>query len=145
MVGPISALPSRMLCAVAGLTGKDGTFGDLNDPNSRVSKAFKSPRTYDLLGELNTKPRLKYLTRITNPVADRAIYVKGGHGHGHGHGDGHGYGHGDGHGHGHGHEDGHGHGEDHGHDHDHHHEPSSGHALATPNESAPNSLRELDS
>ncbi|MEC8819129.1 MAG: TAT-variant-translocated molybdopterin oxidoreductase, partial [Planctomycetota bacterium] len=96
----------RCACEEACSTGAI-TFGDLNDPESRVSKAFKSARTYDLLGELNTKPRLKYLTRITNPVADRAIYVKGGHGHGHGHGHGDGHGHGGGHGHGHG--DGHDH------------------------------------
>ena len=102
------------------------SFGDLNNPNSKVSKAFANARTYDLLGELNTKPRLKYLTRITNPIEDRAIYVKGGHGHGHGHDD-HGHGHDD---HGHGHD--HDHDHEHGHDHDHGSDASHQHGSAAP-------------
>jgi len=43
------------------------TFGDLNDPESAVSKAKKEPRDYGLLTELNTHPRTSYLARITNP------------------------------------------------------------------------------
>jgi molybdopterin-containing oxidoreductase family iron-sulfur binding subunit len=47
-------------------------FGDLNDENSRVSKLHKLARTYGMLdGELNTKPRTKYVARIRNS-ADEA-------------------------------------------------------------------------
>jgi molybdopterin-containing oxidoreductase family iron-sulfur binding subunit len=59
-------------------------FGDLNDAKSQVAKLHADKRSYDLLGELNTKPRLKYLTRISNPSADRSVFIKGGHGAGHG-------------------------------------------------------------
>jgi MoCo/4Fe-4S cofactor protein with predicted Tat translocation signal len=42
-------------------------FGDINDPNSRVSKLKESDRGYSLLGELNTKPRTSYLSQLKNP------------------------------------------------------------------------------
>lgn len=43
------------------------TFGDLNDPDSRVSKLREDSRGYDLLAYLNVKPRTFYLARIRNP------------------------------------------------------------------------------
>ena len=44
-------------------------FGDLNDPNSRVSKLHALARSYGLLNpELNTKPRTRYLARVRNPA-----------------------------------------------------------------------------
>jgi hypothetical protein len=42
-------------------------FGDLNDPNSKVTQMHSLARTYGLLDfELNTKPRAQHLTRIRN-------------------------------------------------------------------------------
>ena len=42
-------------------------FGDLADPNSRVSQLHSDRRAYDLLDELYTKPRNRYMARIRNP------------------------------------------------------------------------------
>jgi Fe-S-cluster-containing dehydrogenase component len=45
-------------------------FGDLNDAASRVSRAKRSPLAYDLLAELNTRPRTGYEARVVNPNPD---------------------------------------------------------------------------
>jgi len=41
-------------------------FGNINDPESRVSRMKKEERRYDLLAELNTRPRTSYLAKIRN-------------------------------------------------------------------------------
>jgi molybdopterin-containing oxidoreductase family iron-sulfur binding subunit len=42
------------------------TFGDLNDPESQVSKLHKDVRSYVLLEEINVRPRVAYLAKIRN-------------------------------------------------------------------------------
>ena len=44
------------------------TFGDVSDPESRVSRAKTEPHNYHLLGEVGTKPRTTYLAKVTNPA-----------------------------------------------------------------------------
>ncbi|MBA4066105.1 MAG: molybdopterin oxidoreductase [Isosphaera sp.] len=48
------------------------TFGNVLDPDSRVSRAKRRAGEYLLLGELNTKPRTSYLPRVRNPNPELA-------------------------------------------------------------------------
>ena len=43
------------------------SFGDLNDPNSRIAKKMKVNRNYKLLPEIGARPRTSFLARIRNP------------------------------------------------------------------------------
>jgi len=45
-------------------------FGDLNDPQSAINERKRSPLGYDLLAELNTRPRTSYEGRLTNRNRD---------------------------------------------------------------------------
>ncbi|MBP0444435.1 4Fe-4S dicluster domain-containing protein [Roseomonas sp. SSH11] len=44
------------------------TFGDINDPDSAVSRAKRNGRHYALLGQLGTRPRTTYLARVRTEV-----------------------------------------------------------------------------
>jgi len=46
------------------------SFGDLNDPDSRVARMAASQRGYHLLAELGVRPAITYLARIRNPHPD---------------------------------------------------------------------------
>ncbi|MEM7433966.1 MAG: 4Fe-4S dicluster domain-containing protein [Myxococcota bacterium] len=43
------------------------TFGNLNDPNARVTKLKAINRQYQLLAEIGTRPRTTFLARVRNP------------------------------------------------------------------------------
>ncbi|MBR8534715.1 Fe-S-cluster-containing hydrogenase [Carboxylicivirga sediminis] len=49
------------------------TFGDMNDPNSKVSKLLKDARQYGLLEELHTLPSVVYLTKVRNKDKNKTL------------------------------------------------------------------------
>ncbi|MBL8951620.1 MAG: TAT-variant-translocated molybdopterin oxidoreductase [Myxococcaceae bacterium] len=53
-------------CAQACATGSI-VFGNINDEKSRVHQLKVSERNYEMLQELNVRPRTSYLARVTNP------------------------------------------------------------------------------
>ena len=56
------------------------SFGDLNDPKSRVREEFHRKNSYALLDDhLNTKPSVKYKTKIRNIKGKLPSVEKGGH------------------------------------------------------------------
>jgi molybdopterin-containing oxidoreductase family iron-sulfur binding subunit len=44
-------------------------FGDMNNPESKISKYMKNERNYHLLEELHTLPSVGYLTKVRNKKA----------------------------------------------------------------------------
>jgi molybdopterin-containing oxidoreductase family iron-sulfur binding subunit len=112
--GPVVATEESLQNATAcGSACPSGaiTFGNLKNTDGAVYKAFQDERAYAMLGELNTKPGVRYLARINHtPTA-----LHHGSGHGTGHGDSHDGDHGDSHGDSHGGDHGDSHGSDHGH------------------------------
>jgi molybdopterin-containing oxidoreductase family iron-sulfur binding subunit len=43
------------------------TFGNINDKGSRVAKQRADERTYQVLADLNTRPRTTYVAAVLNP------------------------------------------------------------------------------
>ncbi len=43
------------------------TFGNIRDPQSRVSSMKQQDRDYVMIGELNNRPRTSYLANLRNP------------------------------------------------------------------------------
>jgi molybdopterin-containing oxidoreductase family iron-sulfur binding subunit len=57
-------------------------FGDQNNPEWEVTKQKAEPLRYDLLEEINTRPRTSYLAKLRNPNPALEPAVKGSeHGH----------------------------------------------------------------
>jgi molybdopterin-containing oxidoreductase family iron-sulfur binding subunit len=55
-------------------------FGDINDPQSRVSQLKAEAHNYALLADLNTRPRTTYLAAIRNPNPALVSKTDGHHG-----------------------------------------------------------------
>jgi molybdopterin-containing oxidoreductase family iron-sulfur binding subunit len=71
----------RRLTACADACPADAiSFGNLQDESSEVYGKFQDPRAYTLLGELNTKPGVRYLAKVQ-------FHDLGGDAHGSGHDD----------------------------------------------------------
>ncbi|MBI3119049.1 MAG: 4Fe-4S dicluster domain-containing protein [Candidatus Hydrogenedentes bacterium] len=49
------------------------TFGDLNDPESRVSKLMQSPRHYRVLEEIDVRPSVGYLTLVRHRTEEEEV------------------------------------------------------------------------
>ncbi len=50
-------------------------FGNIMDPDSEVVRLKENERNYDVLGYLNTRPRLSYLGRVRNPNSRMPDYT----------------------------------------------------------------------
>ena len=48
------------------------TFGNINDQGSRVAKLRADERTYQVLADLNTRPRTTYMAAVINPNSELA-------------------------------------------------------------------------
>jgi MoCo/4Fe-4S cofactor protein with predicted Tat translocation signal len=46
------------------------TFGNLNDRNSRIAKLRADERTYQVLADINTRPRTTYVAAVINPNSE---------------------------------------------------------------------------
>jgi molybdopterin-containing oxidoreductase family iron-sulfur binding subunit len=46
------------------------TFGNLNDKQSKVAELQADERSYQVLADLNTRPRTKYIAAVLNPNSE---------------------------------------------------------------------------
>jgi molybdopterin-containing oxidoreductase family iron-sulfur binding subunit len=67
-IGPDEVVPA---CAQA-CPAEAIVFGNLNEPQARVTRLHADSRRYDLLHELGTKPRTAYLVKLRNPNPELA-------------------------------------------------------------------------
>ncbi|MCO4293447.1 TAT-variant-translocated molybdopterin oxidoreductase [Solitalea sp. MAHUQ-68] len=56
-------------------------FGDINDPESEVSKLLHNERTYYVLESIGVQPGIGYMTQVRNKEKAAAEHGHGGHGH----------------------------------------------------------------
>jgi molybdopterin-containing oxidoreductase family iron-sulfur binding subunit len=56
-------------------------FGDLNDATSEVAGLHKHERSYQMLEELNSKPRTRYMAKLRNPAFERETASEHDNGH----------------------------------------------------------------
>ena len=69
----------EIITACQGVCPSDAiVFGDVNDAESRVSRAQASPASFNLLEELGTRPRTTYVARIRNPNPKLVARLGGG-------------------------------------------------------------------
>ncbi len=57
------------------------TFGDMNDPESRISQVLeveREGRAFHMLEEINVRPQISYLTKIRNKEEDESVKVEPG-------------------------------------------------------------------
>lgn len=55
------------------------TFGDMNDPESRISKVLeveREGRAFHMLEEINVRPQISYLTKIRNKTVEQPVTTK---------------------------------------------------------------------
>jgi molybdopterin-containing oxidoreductase family iron-sulfur binding subunit len=43
------------------------TFGNINDKGSKVAKLHADERSYQVLADINTRPRTRYVAAVLNP------------------------------------------------------------------------------
>jgi molybdopterin-containing oxidoreductase family iron-sulfur binding subunit len=79
---PDSVLENLPACVSACPTGSM-TFGNLKDADSKVSQIVSSPRAYSMLDSLNTKPGVRYLSKVVH-TAPVDPHHGGGHDEAHG-------------------------------------------------------------
>ena len=91
-LAPDAALQKLTACAQS-CPADAITFGNVKDESGLVAQKFEDERAYTMLGELNAKPGVRYLARVT--FGPSALHHGGGHGGGHGEDHGGGASHGD--------------------------------------------------